>query len=647
MERPFPAYSGDEPYIFVSYAHDDAALVYPEILRLHEQGFNVWYDEGIKPGNTWREEVALALTESKLFLYFITPGSVESENCHQELNFALSRERKVLAVHLVETTMSVGIELSLSNKQAIIKSDHSQSAYEAKLKESVRSLLPAITAISLPGIIEAQTIDAKSIAILPFTNRSSDPENEYLCDGLAEELITGLARVDGLTVASQLSSFALKGQTLEPTAIGEKLNSANVLTGSVQKSGERVRISVTLTEAATAKVLWSERYDGTLADVFELQEDVANKVVDALKIELGTEIEGPVINRGTQNTAAYQYYLQGGFEFQKQTRQGLLKARDLYSKATEQDPQFGRAYWFNFVTMFRQRDLGFLPQEAFYPDALQLVEAMNKTTYLPPTSPVQISRLLQPDTVPDQKTVALEAITNIRSGDQSWHGDQFITLGVSLMAAGLLNGARDYIEYYIAAFPSYVSDTNIEDIYGNLLFTLGRFDKASEHFTGVYARQPDSILILGTRAMLYSRTGQYTKAKADLAVLAETFPRNFAQFYDLFWRRELDAAKAYFEWMDGQKNLMVLFKIWGCFLLGYIEKGMDYLESSDYDPALLRTVALYALTPSIIRTVTDHPRYKAMLAEEGMDEAWRDELMAKTNELEAITGIHVALDEDY
>jgi TolB-like protein len=647
VERPFPAYSGDDPYIFVSYSHDDAELVYPEILRLHEQGFNVWYDEGIKPGATWREEVALALTESKLFLYFVTPGSVDSENCHQELNFALSRERKVLAVHLVEANMSVGIELSLSNKQAIIKSDHSQPAYEAKLKESVRALLPAITRISLPDDIEDKTVDEKSIAILPFVNRSSDPENEYLCDGLAEELITGLARVDGLTVASQLSSFALKGQTLETSAIGERLNSANVLTGSVQKSGERVRISVTLTEAQAGKVLWSERFDGTLEDVFELQEDVANKVVDALKIELGTEIAGPVIDRGTQDTAAYQYYLQGGFEFQKQTRQGLLKAHDLYSKATEQDPQFGRAYWFNFVTMFRQRDLGFVPQEVFYPEALPLVEAMNRTTFLVPTSPVQISRILQPDTVPDQKTVALEAITGIKSGDQSWHGDQFIALGVSLMAAGLLNGARDYIEYYVAAFPSYVLDTNIESGYGNLLFALGRFDKAIEHFSGLYARQPDSILNLGTRAMLYSRTGQYAKANDDLAVLAQTFPRNFAQFYDLFWRRELDAAKAYFEWMEGQKNLMVVFKIWGSFLLGYIDKGMDYLESSNYDPATLRTVALYALTPSIIGTVTEHPRYKALLASHGVDDAWRDELLAKSNELEAITGIRVALDEDY
>jgi len=81
MERPFPAYQGDEPYIFVSYAHDDAELVYPEISRLKNRGFNIWYDEGIRPGSTWRDEVALALTQCSVFLYFITPRSVASRNC--------------------------------------------------------------------------------------------------------------------------------------------------------------------------------------------------------------------------------------------------------------------------------------------------------------------------------------------------------------------------------------------------------------------------------------------------------------------------------------------------------------------------------------------------------------------------------------
>ena len=139
MERPFSAYKGDDPYIFVSYAHDDAALVYPEITRLKDHGFNVWYDEGIAPGSTWRDEVALALTQCKVFVYFVTPRSVASSNCLKEVNFCLSRERKILSVHLENTDLPAGLELSLSDMQANIRGEHSEQTYRQKLADGLKS----------------------------------------------------------------------------------------------------------------------------------------------------------------------------------------------------------------------------------------------------------------------------------------------------------------------------------------------------------------------------------------------------------------------------------------------------------------------------------------------------------------------------
>jgi hypothetical protein len=192
MERPFPAYKGDDPYIFVCYAHDDAPFVYPEISFLREQGFNIWYDEGIAPGHTWRDEVALALTQCSLFLYFVTPRSVASPNCLKEVNFCLSRERRVLPVHLQSTTLPGGLELSLSDRQAIIRSEHSEPAYRKKLADALTALLPAAVARTETPVAPRST-NAKSIAILPLANRSNDPDNEHLCDGIAEELIGGLA----------------------------------------------------------------------------------------------------------------------------------------------------------------------------------------------------------------------------------------------------------------------------------------------------------------------------------------------------------------------------------------------------------------------------------------------------------------------
>ena len=163
VERPFPAYKGDEPYIFVSYAHADADLVYPEIQWLHNRGFNIWYDEGINPGSTWRDEVALALAQCRLFLYFISPRSVASANCLKEVNFCLSRERRILSVHLEKTELPIGLELSLSDMQAIIRADHNAAAYQTKLSDSLKSSLPT----------EYPALDMDSAAADPATNETT------------------------------------------------------------------------------------------------------------------------------------------------------------------------------------------------------------------------------------------------------------------------------------------------------------------------------------------------------------------------------------------------------------------------------------------------------------------------------------------
>ena len=125
---------------------------------------------------------------------------------------------------------------------------------------------------------------------------------------------------------------------------------------------------------------------------------------------------------------------------------------------------------------------------------------------------------------------------------------------------------------------------------------------------------------------------------------------HFAQFYYLYWRRDLDAAKAYFDWLEKRKSLVLLLKYWGCFLLGEIEKGLDYVEESlcRGAPAFyLRTSIRRALPQSTCEQVESHPRFQAILKEISVDDAWRDELMQMANDLTDVTGIHVQLDEAY
>lgn len=155
MERPFPAYQGDDPYVFVSYAHEDTALVYPEIQWLKDQGFNIWYDEGISPGSRWSEELATALEKSTLFIYFCTPQSVNSHHCLNEVNRSLDTEKPTIAIHLQATTLTPGLLLQLSSHQAILKYELSVEDYRAKLASGVGTYLRA----SQPGESRSDSVD--------------------------------------------------------------------------------------------------------------------------------------------------------------------------------------------------------------------------------------------------------------------------------------------------------------------------------------------------------------------------------------------------------------------------------------------------------------------------------------------------------
>ena len=133
MEAPFPAYDGDEPYIFVSYAHEDVTEVYPDLQWLRDQGVNIWYDEGISPGSEWREELGRAIRKSKLMVFFVSPESVRSLHCRREVNDALDLNLDCLVVHLQKTDLPDGLRLSLSGLQAILKHETPIGNFRARL----------------------------------------------------------------------------------------------------------------------------------------------------------------------------------------------------------------------------------------------------------------------------------------------------------------------------------------------------------------------------------------------------------------------------------------------------------------------------------------------------------------------------------
>jgi serine/threonine-protein kinase len=184
-----------------------------------------------------------------------------------------------------------------------------------------------------------------SLAVLPFVNRSADPENEYFADGMTEELIGALSRVSRLRVASRTSVFALKGRLQDVRAIGRELAATAILEGSVRRSGERLRVTAQLTSVADGYHLWSETFDGELRDVFAVQDEIARRIVDVLRDRLGLTAVGPATRApGTRNLAAYNLYWQGRHLWARRTPESRMKAIECFEKAIAADPTYARAY---------------------------------------------------------------------------------------------------------------------------------------------------------------------------------------------------------------------------------------------------------------------------------------------------------------
>ena len=188
------------------------------------------------------------------------------------------------------------------------------------------------------------TVDAHSLAVLPFVNMSGDAANEYFSDGISEEILNVLARTPELRVAARTSSFSFKGKTQEIPAIARELNVRMVLEGSVRKQEDRVRITAQLIDAKNGFHLWSETYDRKLQDIFAIQDEIAKAIGNELEVKLVRPAETGKTSAGTRNLAAYDLYLRGIALWQTRRGDALWQALDLFEKAGAADPEFAQAY---------------------------------------------------------------------------------------------------------------------------------------------------------------------------------------------------------------------------------------------------------------------------------------------------------------
>jgi len=332
--------------------------------------------------------------------------------------------------------------------------------------------------------------------VLPFLNLSSDKENEYFSDGLAEEIINALTRIENLRVTARTSAFAFRGTQQDVRQIGDTLNVSSVLEGSVRKAGNRVRISVQLIGVAEGNNLWSERYDREMTDVFEIQDEISTAIVAKLKVRLsqtgsGTDLgqpAAPPVKRFTENLEAYNLYLKGRYELYKMTKEGLDASKRLFEEAIRLDPNYALAHDGLAYCWYSEGFLGFVaPKEAM------------------PKAKASVRRAIELDESVAEAHATLGVILALYDWD--WAGAER-----ELMRSIELNGSspvsRDVFAFYY-------------------LRPVGRIDEAITEVQNALSLDPLSILFRVHLGFLYYLKREYEHSIAQFRKVLEMSPQYY------------------------------------------------------------------------------------------------------------------------
>jgi len=430
----------------------------------------------------------------------------------------------------------------------------------------------------------------KSIAVLPFVNMSGDPENEYFSDGLSEELLNVLAKIPELHVAGRTSSFKFKGHNEDLRIIGDQLNVANILEGSVRKSDQTVRITVQLVDAESGFHLWSESYDRQLTDIFAVQDEIAKRVADALKVKLlGQAVGPPQRAHGTNNVEAYDYYLQG-LHFRNSYGHGdIQKSVAAFEKAIELDPVYARAWAQLAITQW-------FASAEFSGNDFDEGQARVKES---------ATRALQLDDTIGEAYMALamrqfayeldfkSAKETLRKGlDFEPNNPQILALFAAISgASGDLESAIQYSEQSLEFDP--LSSRQLREL-GDWQRATGDFDASFETYQHVLDLQPDIARIHGRLGLLYAEQGDLEAAEKEFRLEPVDWVREYGAIMIPIMRGERavweERLSDYIE-NFGESNAFQIAELYS--VAGELDKAYEWLE-----------VALEVRDPGIIWVLT-------------------------------------------
>lgn len=362
------------PDVFLSYSRDDQATARRFAEGFEREGFSVWWDQTLNAGENYDQVTERALRDAKAVVVLWSKNSVDSRWVRAEAKEA-DRLGTLVPVMIEPCVRPIMFELKQTADLSVWKGDPDDTAWQGLLASLRRYSgnhtdgLSATNAVSAAAVVrkspwvwvvgvamallvlagalfwmtqrpaqETVVVPADaSIAVLPFTNMSSDKEQEYFSDGLTEELLNQLAQVPRLRVIGRTSSFAFKGRNEDLRKIGETLGVNHILEGSVRKAGDRIRITAQLINPADGSHLWSQTYDRKLDDVFAIQDEIARTVTEQLQLKMGVRDSQ---SGGTKNIAAYEEFLAGRALMNLVDNASIRLALPRLERAVELDPAY-------------------------------------------------------------------------------------------------------------------------------------------------------------------------------------------------------------------------------------------------------------------------------------------------------------------
>jgi adenylate cyclase len=432
--------------------------------------------------------------------------------------------------------------------------------------------------------------DKPSVAILPFANMSSDPEQEFFSDGITEDIITDLSKVSGLFVLSRNTVFTYKGKAVNMERIAKDLGVAYVVEGSVRKAGQKVRINVQLIEGATGGHIWADRYDRDLSDIFAVQDEITRTIVDQLKVTLLPEEKKAIEQAPTENVEAYTIYLRGRQFSHMETKSSLTLGRRMFARAVELDPRFARAYA-DMATC----DLRLYSWHGVAISADEILATADKAL------------AIEPDLA-----------------------EAHAARGYALMIADHRIEAASAFEQALALNPN---SFDAHYSYGKFWVTEGDFERAAQHYLRALEIQPDNyqlpkllqqaFLSLGRsdEAAKYARLG-VKLAEEALRLHPETSKPLHMGAAALAFLGERDRAK---EWLaralaiDPDDNNARYNAACTYSLLGEIDRAIDLLEISMLQMGSgMKLRILRIKTDSDLDPIRKHPRFQRLLQLAGL-----------------------------